>query len=401
MLLEKVLHSFEAGRRGKPDELDSAIANLIAAHFLEMNNNARFDVRVNGSWDMIRDIPVVRVSGEVSRSILDTRGIEETLYSAIVDYFNKVHKTNLTADDFRVTFSFKPQADTLATNGSAGDSGSAIAVAYRKSPLFLPWERYIAVELRNIFDEIFQNEGKVPEYIAEKSGIRNLKGLRADGKIGPVDALYTGTEIDSIKNIIIAVEHEPSLGLKYLRGAIGAIVNAYLSILQEQYDLKLGAPKIITNGRGAWTRGGWRVDEGTREAKPQRDYFSSYGVNEDSFAGEDPTKPSGTGTILARNAAVQIVAHDLADFARVVLTYPIGQDDVGINVTTQGTGKLNQEVMERAIKESLPLTINAGIKYFGLRSPALYRSFVESSDLFHNGKYPWNQANISLVMPVR
>ena len=36
---EKISHVFEAGRRGKPDEFDSALAHLIGAHFLKIGNS--------------------------------------------------------------------------------------------------------------------------------------------------------------------------------------------------------------------------------------------------------------------------------------------------------------------------------------------------------------------------
>jgi hypothetical protein len=45
---ELILHAFEAGRRGKPDEIDSQIANLIGAEITRRDPNARFDLRVNG-----------------------------------------------------------------------------------------------------------------------------------------------------------------------------------------------------------------------------------------------------------------------------------------------------------------------------------------------------------------
>jgi len=59
-------HSFEAGQRGKPDELDAGIAHLIGAYFLERNPLSRFDLRVSGGFV---EKPVVRVSGEISQSL--------------------------------------------------------------------------------------------------------------------------------------------------------------------------------------------------------------------------------------------------------------------------------------------------------------------------------------------
>ena len=50
-MYEQILHSFEAGRRGKPDELESQIAHLIGARILEIDPNARFDLRVAGGYD--------------------------------------------------------------------------------------------------------------------------------------------------------------------------------------------------------------------------------------------------------------------------------------------------------------------------------------------------------------
>src|SRR3989338_6214488 len=127
--MELQLHSFEAGRRGKPDELETQIAHLIGAQFLEIDPNARFDLRVAGGHNHQQDKLEVRVSGEVSRNILEISGINDP-----------------------------------------------IAVAYRHTPNNLPWERYLAVHFRNLLDIIYKNNGKVPPALAEASGIKYLEG---------------------------------------------------------------------------------------------------------------------------------------------------------------------------------------------------------------------------------
>ena len=386
---ECIVHSFEAGRRGKPDELDSGIAHLVGAEILDLDRNARFDLRVHGSYQHGK--PTVRISGEVSEHVLPAL-TQERLIDVVLAHYNHVHRTELSPSNIVVTSALKPQAVSLASNGHAGDSGNPIAVAYKISPdvnrpigapNYLPWERSLAVSIRNVIDNIFQG----PETYTT-NGIPTIHGLKADGKVS-VDAVYEGARLVGIKNITIAVEHEKDISISELQTKLENIVREYLSSFEA--EARLGNPKITINGLGAWHDGGWQVDEGSREAKPYRDGFASYGCCEDSFSGEDPTKPSATGTFLARYIAVQIVANDLADFARVALQYTIGREEVGLNSTTNGTGRVEQSKLETWIRNNVPLRIKDAIELFGLRDPALYRRIVAQSDFFHDGELPWNK----------
>ena len=395
-MLEKIAHSFEAGRRGKPDELDAGIANLIGAHLLDMDQNARFDLRVSGTYRDGR--PMVRVSGEVSDFLLGTPNIGNDISGIVLDRYNQVHRTGLKPEDILVELNLKPQDHNLASNGKAGDSGNPIAVAYKDNMSYLPWERFVAVKIRDILDGIYHNGGAVPPNLAKYPSISELKGLRADGKVS-VGALYSGSQLDSLTQITLAIEHEKSLSIDELRKKVSKVVVAYLNRLEMITMRPLGNPEININGAGAWNKGGWEVDEGSREAKPYRDGFASYGVQEDSFSGEDPTKPSGTGTFLARYIAVQLVGNNLADFARVALSYTIGKEEVGLNIVTNGTSSLSQTDLEKVIRFQIPLGIRDTIQKFDLRNPKLYRKIVEDSDYFHGGGLPWNSVR-ELVRPL-
>ena len=59
--------------------------------------------------------------------------------------------------------------------------------------------------------------------------------------------------------------------------------------------------------------------------------------------------------------------------------------------TTNGTATKHQDEIEQAIRDSIKLGIGDAISSFGLLDPKLYRAIVESSDFFHNPKFPWNQ----------
>lgn len=393
-ILEKVLHSFEAGRRGKPDELDADIALLIGAFLLKLN--ARFDLDVCGDYSIENNRLIVRVGGEISDFLFRIPNLKERISKIILEHYNNVHRSSLNLDDFRFDYNFKPQDENLASNEHSGDLGNPIAVAYRNGPYFLPWERYVAVSIRDMIDILTVSTEISPPFwgIGLGESMRELGLLRADGKV-LVNALYKGVKLDGIQSIVVHVEHEKELPVEILRGKLGAMISLYLNALGKYYKVDLGNPAISINSLGAWNSGGWKVDSGNREAKPYRDGFATYGVNEDSFSGEDPTKPSATGTFLARYVAVQIVGNGLADFARVSLLCELGSEDVvGLNITTNGTGKLRQAKLEKWVRENIPLRISYGIHLFKLKDPQLYRKIVRSSDFFHNPEFPWNKFEV-------
>lgn len=428
-MIERIVHSFEAGRRGKPDELDSIIANMIANLFMIKNNNARFDLDVSGDYSPADDKIIINIGGEISESLLQVPNLESSIAKGVVLIYNTTLGTRLIPDNFRINFNFKKQADVLASNGEAGDIGHCIAVAYRQAPNYEPWERWLAVELRNVIDYLqghkldgivskdrerfFGHLGRYYGLQGEKlktfvsSKMREvpeyfIDGLRPDGKVS-VEFLYDVTDIVGIRpigieRITICAEHEPRLDVEELRNRLTQIVSHYINeVLALDLPLgflRVGTSQIHVNPLGPWNVGGWRIDSGNREAKPYRDGFGSYGCCEDSFSGEDPTKPSGTGTFLARYIAVQVVGNDLANFARVALTYTAGSKDVGLNITTNGTGKLKQHDVETWVRNNIPLGINDAIIKFGLRNPRWYEIVAIDSDFFHNPHLPWNKFEV-------
>lgn len=389
---ELIIHSFETGRRGKPDELDGNLAHLIGSHLLKKDLQARFDLRVAGGYDSQAKKPTIRISGEVSSHLINEKLYDEIEKLAIIHY-NKIHHSRYDQSKFIFNLGLKPQETNLSQNSRAGDSGNPIAVAYRKAPHYLPWERFLSVGIRDLCDNIYAGNGHLDEGLKKATGLEGLSGLSADGKIG-IDALYNGAAFQEISAITIALEHNEVIAFKTFQQHTELIVKTYLAQLEQFYDQNLGKPEIIINGLGPWTLGGWEIDEGNREAKSYRDGFGTYGVMEDSFSGEDPSKPSGTGTFLARYIAVQVVGNKLADFARVALRYTIGQEEVGLNITTNGTGKLPQEDLHAWVQKNIPLGIKDTIERFNLRDPALYCQIVDDADFFHNPDLPWNKFEI-------
>jgi len=380
---------YEACRAGKPDQLDANIAHLVAAHFLEINPDSKFNVRVTAKHDSEYDFNVVDIFGEVSGDLLEKfPNSRRNLVSEIKDYCKKILGEDYT--DAPIEFHFSKQEVSLNKNDKNGDQGDPIAVAYKDTPLFLPWERFIAVEVRDLIDDIYQANGIIPEKIADIAGIKKIEGLRADGKVA-INALYDRATLDSISDITVAAQHSEDYSVADLREKLGKVIGAYLTTIK--LPIEPDNVPIYINTKGDWNFGSWKVDAGVSEAKPQVAYFGSYGVMEDTPWGEDPSKPSGPGTMLARNIAVQLVANNLAEFARVHVRYHIGEDPEFLNVHTKGTGTKSQQEIHKWVRQRIPLDLASTTKEFDLKSSELYRAIVKQSDIFH-GDFPWNRADM-------
>lgn len=402
MSIETEIHSFEAGRRGKPDERDTILANEIAAYLRHFNPGARLDLRVSGGYSERARRIVVNLGGEVSASVLTHPGLDRHLTNLVIDHFNKIEETPHSPqrnNNIEVRIDFNKQDSKLASNGHAGDQGTAIAVAYANTPLNLPWERYLAVELRDVIDYIFHHNGEVPHSIAAVADIARLGGLKADGKI-EVYAEYEGGRLSRLTNITCATQHDNSLAVSEVRISIDRVVRACLKILENAYELSFGDPKIAVNTLGEFIPGGWYTDWGSREAKPYRDAFSSYGVTEDSLSGEDPSKPSLALTLIARNAACWVVQNHLAGFAKVTASINAGDEVPRLHVYTNRTlqdGMGQKDLIELVNNNVKPLTIHDAISAFKLGQPETYEQIRRNSDYFHSPEYPWN----GQVKPIR
>ena len=387
---EYELKTFEAGFRGKPDELDYTLAMIAGACFLDADPMARFNIRAIGSILMG---PNIGFYGEASGNF-DIKTVEDRVSREARRFYQKLHGGGST--DLRVGFDVKSQSKKLSSNDLAGDSGAPIAVAFANTPMNLPWERYLAVGIRNLVDGIYLNGGKVPEELANESGVEKIVDLLPDGKV-EVGVKYDPRQnLQQLSNIIIARQHSRFLPVGTLREQLEPIVRAYLGKLAREYNTgALTSPAgIIINGLGDWNVGGWRVDAGSAEAKPHRDGFGDWGVGEDSFAGEDPSKPSGTGTYLARYLANHLVRSGLAPAVRVKLQYVIGEAQPReFNVTSFRTSEHSQADLEQAAKGLVDgdLSIAAAVERFNLRDPALFRRIANSADFFHDPELPWER----------
>ena len=89
-----------------------------------------------------------------------------------------------------------------------------------------------------------------------------------------------------------------------------------------------------------------------------------------AFSGKDPTKVDRSAAYAARYVAKNIVAAKLAAKCEIQLSYAIGvARPVSVMVETFGTGKVSQDILQKAVNEVFDLRPAAIIRELNLNAP--------------------------------
>jgi len=139
-------------------------------------------------------------------------------------------------------------------------------------------------------------------------------------------------------------------------------------------DLPGDAARFHINPTGRFVIGGPVADTGMTGRKVMVDTYGGYARHGGGcFSGKDPTKVDRAGAYGARQVAKTIVAAELARRCEVQLAYAIGLvKPVAIRIDTQGTGRVADSELERAVQRIFDLSALGIIKEQNLRRP-LYR----------------------------
>ena len=113
-----------------------------------------------------------------------------------------------------------------------------------------------------------------------------------------------------------------------------------------------------------------------------------------AFSGKDPTKVDRSASYMARYIAKNCVAAGLAECVQVQLAYAIGvADPVSVLVETFGTGRIDEAVISKLVREQFELTPNGIITALDLRRP-IYRQTAAFGHFGRNEpEFTWEQTD--------
>ena len=256
----------------------------------------------------------------------------------------------------------------------AGDQGMMFGFACRETETLMPMPIYLAHMLARRMAKV------------RREGV--LDWMRPDGK-SQVTVEYHHGRPARVDTVLISTQHAPEVEEEQIRSDVTQHV--IMPVLPT--DMVDDGMKIYVNPTGRFVTGGPEGDSGLTGRKIIVDTYGGMSRHGGGcFSGKDPTKVDRSGAYAARWVAKHIVAAGLADRCEIQVAYAIGvAEPISVNVETFGTGRLEDDEIERLIDEHFDLRPGAIIRDLGLRSPI----YLPTASYGHFGRddldLPWER----------
>ncbi len=216
----------------------------------------------------------------------------------------------------------------------AGDQGLMFGYACNETPELMPAPIMFAHRLGRTLTSI------------RKSG--QVKWLRPDAK-SQVSVIYEGNDVIGISNVVISTQHSADVKHSEIKDfIISEVIRKELPA-----ELITKDTEFLINPTGRFVVGGPQGDTGLTGRKIIVDTYGGMGRHGGgAFSGKDPSKVDRSAAYMARWVAKNVVAAGLATSCEVQFAYAIGHPDpVSVHIDTFGTAKVDEEKIERAVKE--------------------------------------------------
>ena len=365
--MRKYLFTSESVTEGHPDKICDQISDAVLDAILAKDPQARVACETTCTTGMVYIMGEISTTcyvdiPKIARQVIRDIGYTRAKYGFDADTCGVISNIDEQSADIALgvdnSLETKTGAETDEFVTGAGDQGMMFGFACNETPELMP----MAISLAH----------KLAKRLAQVRKDGTLAYLRPDGKT-QVTVEYVDDKPSRIDTIVISNQHSPDVSTEQIRAdileyVVKPIVPAEL--LDDQ-------TKYFVNPTGRFVVGGPQGDSGLTGRKIIVDTFGGYGRHGGgAFSGKDPTKVDRSAAYAARYVAKNIVAAGLADKCEIQLAYAIGvAHPVSINVNTFGTGKVEDEVLAKAVEKVFDLRPEAIIHMLDLRRP-IYRQLA-------------------------
>lgn len=348
------LFTSESVTEGHPDKMADQISDAILDYIIERDPKARVACETlvsNGFCVIAGELKTTTYAPmqDIARKVIQEIGYTDALFG--FDYRSAAVLNGVGEQSPDIN----QGVDRNDGEIGAGDQGLMFGYACKETDVLMPMPIYLAHRL---------TEGLAN---ARKSG--TLPFLRPDGK-AQVTVRYEDGKPKSIETIVISTQHNPDVEYNRLKDAVIEEI-VYRVIPKELISPNV---KYYINPTGRFVIGGPQGDAGLTGRKIIVDtYGGSCPHGGGAFSGKDPSKVDRSGAYAARYVAKNLVASGACEKATIQIAYAIGVvEPVSIMVDTHGTGKVEEEKIEKAIREIFRLTPKGIIESLNLLRP-IYR----------------------------
>ena len=263
----------------------------------------------------------------------------------------------------------------------AGDQGLMFGYAVDETESYMPAPIYYSHLILKELSDI-RHSGKI-------------NFLRPDSK-SQLSVKYDGSMPIGAKKIVVSTQHEENYNQKDLKEFIIGVVK---KVLPQEWTYN--SDDILVNPTGRFVIGGPDGDTGLTGRKIIVDtYGGSAQHGGGAFSGKDPTKVDRSAAYMTRYLAKNVVASNLASKCSIQIAYAIGvSEPLSLYVNTFGTGKVDDQAIEKCIKKIVDLSPRGIRNKLKLNNPiyvptSAYGHFGRKPDELINGSFTWEKTDL-------
>ncbi len=389
--MARTLFTSESVTEGHPDKVADRISDSILDEILERDPEGRVACETVVTTGQVHVVGEISTKCYVDMNRIIRNAIREIGYTN-VDY-------GFDADSVGVLVSLDEQSPDIAQGVDkaiearegnmaaeeaigAGDQGMMFGYATNETPEYMPLPISLAHKLAYKLAEIRKVTGE-------------LNYLRPDGKT-QVTVIYEDGKPVAVDTIVISTQHNPDVSVEQIKkDMIKYVIKPTVPA-----GLLTDETKYFVNPTGKFVIGGPQGDSGLTGRKIIVDTYGGFARHGGgAFSGKDPTKVDRSASYAARYVAKNIVAAGLAERCEIQLAYAIGvAQPVSVRVETFGTNKVDEKIIEKAVKENFDLRPAGIIKMLNLRRPI----YKQTSAYGHFGRtdvdLPWERTDKAAIL---
>ncbi len=340
----------ESVNPGHPDKLCDQISDGILDTLLLQDPHSRVAVETLATTGLILAAGEVTTKGYVD--------VQNTIRRIVRKVGYDDPKWGFDADQCSVLVSLHGQSpyisqgvtEAAGREQGAGDQGLMFGYATNETPAFMPLPIWLAKQISKKQVEVREN-GTLPY-------------LGPDGKC-QVTVEYDNGKPKRVSAVVVSNQHLADAPLTLRKDIRTHIIDPVCA------DWVDAGTVYYTNPTGAFVQGGPGADSGVTGRKIIVDTYGGWARHGGgAFSGKDPTKVDRSAALAARHVAKNIVAAGLAGRCEVQIAYAIGiAQPVSLLVDTQGTGRVSDDLIAKAVSEVFDLRPKSIIERLDLRRP--------------------------------